>query len=336
MATIFDVARESGVSIKTVSRVLNEEKNVRPATRERVQTAIDALGYKPSAAARELRSGKPRSIGMVFNDASSGFQSRLHHAALEACNSTGYFLASGVFSNDPAQWADELEAFVARTRVERMILLPPLCGSEELVAGLIDRGVMLALISPPQAPAGVNVLRMDDKAAAREIVEHLITLGHRRIAHLAGPEDHVASRLRQEGYEEALEIADLPRGPAFVRPGHFQFKSALESAETLLSDPEVRPTAIFCANDDMAAAVCFTASRMGLRVPENVSVAGFDDVAIAAAMWPPLTTIAQPLDAIAHEAVRLLASPGASKKAGDVLLDHRLIVRGSTAPPPPA
>jgi LacI family transcriptional regulator len=336
MATIFDVAQEAGVSIKTVSRVLNDEKNVRPVTRERVQAAIDALGYQPSAAARELRSGKPRSIGMVFNDASSGFQSRLHHAALEACNAAGYFLASGLFSDDPGQWEDELEAFVGRTRVERMILVPPLCGSEALISGLIDRKVTLALISPPSAPSGVHVLRMDDKAAAREIVEHLIALGHSRIAHLAGPADHVASRLRREGYEAALEAAGLPGGPGFVRPGDFQFKSALASAETLLKDPDVRPTAIFCANDDMAAAVCFTASRIGLRVPEDVSVAGFDDVALAATMWPPLTTIAQPLDAIAQEAVSLLAKPPKNGRPGDILLDHKLVVRGSTAPPPAA
>ena len=335
MATIFDVADLAGVSIKTVSRVLNGSTSVRATTIEKVRAAMSELDYRPSSAARELRKGKSNAIGMLFGDPSSGFQSRLHHAALQACNDAGYFLTAGLFREEEDNWDEQLTQFLNRTSIEKMILVPPLCGSTALHDRLIEQGASFVLVSPSRAVAVAHAGCMDDRRAAREITEHLLDLGHRRIAHITGPSDHAATRLRREGFEDAMRaVGDAALRPDWIQPGLFRFKPALECARQILAGPD-RPTAIFAANDEMAAAVCFAANSLGLRVPDDLSVVGFDDVAIATTMWPPLTTVAQPYAQMARESVRLLTEVGPPGDAGEaaekITIDHALKVRQSTA-----
>lgn len=337
MANIFDVAKKAGVSIKTVSRVMNNAESVRESTRERVREAMAELDYNPSHAARELRSGRSRSIGMLFGEPGSGFQARFHHAALRACDDAGYFLAGGLFDETADDWDKQLSAFIARTRVQNMILVPPLCDSHILHERLIERGVSFVLISPSKHIADAPSIGMDDFGASREITQHLLDLGHRRIGHLSGAPEHVASTLRQGGFEAAIAAhPDAELQPQCVRQGYFAFERALESAEQLLSSPD-RPTAIYAANDEMAAAVYFTANRLGLRVPEDLSVVGFDDIPLATTMWPPLTTIAQPYEAMTEAAVGKLMEAvnksSASAKSEVITLEHSLRVRQSTAAP---
>lgn len=334
MANIFDVAKRAGVSIKTVSRVMNDQSAVRAATRDRVLKAMKELDYNPSHAARELRSGRSRSIGMLFGDPSSGFQSRFHHAALQACDEVGYFLAAGLFDERADDWDKQLSAFLARTRVKNMILVPPLCGSTVLHNQLIEHGVSFVLISPTHPVDGVPSISMDDFQAAQEITAHLLELGHRRIGHISGDADHIASKRRREGYQAALAaVPDAVLEDKLIQPGGFSFDEALGVAEAMLSGPN-RPTAIFASNDEMAAAVYFVANRLDLRVPEDLSVVGFDDIPLARTIWPPLTTVAQPYEAMTREAVRKLAK--AEGKAGpvDVTLGYELKIRQSTAPAP--
>jgi LacI family transcriptional regulator len=338
MATIIDVARHAGVSIKTVSRVLNNAANVRAATAERVRAAMHALDYTPSTAARELRTGRSRSIGMLFSDPSSGFQARLHHAALTASGDAGYFLAAGIFDETQENWRRQLADFLARTRVDNMVLVPPLCDSEDLLQELSEHRIATVLISPSRAPDDAHVVRMDDYGAAREITEHLLSLGHRRLAHLSGPEGHAASIERQRGFLDAIKADGRAEAREdWIRPGLFRFKEAVAAAEVMLSGDD-RPTAVFGANDDTAAAVCFAAGHMGLRVPDDLSVVGFDDAPIATTVWPPLTTIAQPFDAMAEAMVRLIDETPARHDSNwhgkHLTLPHALRVRASTAPPP--
>ncbi len=337
MTTIIDVAKRAGVSIKTVSRVMNNAENVRPATAERVRQAMAELNYQPSTAARELRSGRSRFIGMLFSDPSSGFQARLHHAALKACAEAGYFLAAGLFDESDPDWRRQFSDFRRKTRADSLVLVPPLCDSEELQQELAEHRVAAVTIAPSKPSAYAHTVRMDDYGAAREITEHLLDLGHVRLGHLSGPAGHTASSQRRAGFEDAIRA----HGRAQVRedwilPGLFRFKEAIASAEQMLEGPE-RPTAIFAANDETAAAVCFTAGRMGLRVPEDLSVAGFDDVPIATTLWPPLTTIAQPFDAMARAVVELISQtptdPGVSWTPQTRTLEHALKIRASTAPP---
>ncbi len=337
MATIIDVANRAGVSIKTVSRVMNNAANVRPATAERVREAIEALNYEPSTAARELRSGRSRFIGMLFSDPSSGFQARLHHAALEACSEAGYFLAAGLFDETASDWRQQFSDFRRRTRAESLVLVPPLCDSEDLQQELADHQIAAVSISPSRPFDHAHTVRMDDYGAARELTQHLLDLGHVRLGHLTGPAGHTASVQRRAGFEDAIKahaVAELRED--WIRPGLFKFKEAVASAEQMLAGPD-RPTAIFASNDDTAAAVCFTAGRMGLRVPEDLSVAGFDDAPIATTIWPPLTTIAQPFDAMARAVVDLIAkTPGDGSVPWEPqtrTLEHALCIRASTAVP---
>ena len=337
MANIFDVAKKAGVSIKTVSRVMNEAASVRETTRERVRAAMAELDYNPSHAARELRSGRSRSIGMLFGATEGGFQARFHHSALRACDSAGYFLAGGFFDETADDWDRQLSAFLARTRVRNMILIPPICGSKDLHKMLIDKGVSFVLISPPQHTPDAPSICINDRGAAREVTEHLLSLGHRKIGHLSGAPGHIASEMREQGFADAIKAeASAEWRPDWVKQGHFAFKLALEAAEAMLSSPD-RPTAIFAANDEMAAAVYFVANKLGLNVPKDLSVVGFDDVSIAQTIWPPLTTIAQPYEAMTQAAVNKLTATDEKASVSDKLdvltLDYELKVRQSTAPP---
>lgn len=337
MANIFDVAERAGVSVKTVSRVMNDAEKVRKSTRERVEKAMAELDYSPSHAARELRSARSRSIGMLFGDPESGFQARFHHSALQACDEAGYFLAAGLLDESRPDWNRQLSAFLARTRVRNMILVPPLSGASALHDRLVEEGVSFVLVSPAQSPTRIPAVRMDDFAAARQVTRHLIGLGHKRIGHISGAPDHVSSSLREEGFVAALrEAPGVEYRPDWIRRGLFKFEPALAAAEELLSGGD-RPTAIFASNDEMAAALYFTANRLGLRVPQDLSVVGFDDVAIARTIWPRLTTVAQPYDEMSRAAVRYLARldvDPAVRSAPDVItLDYQFLQRDSTCPP---
>ena len=336
MATITEVAKQAGVSIKTVSRVMNNYEHISPRMRDKVEDAMRALNYAPSSVARQMRGGDQQSIGMLYGDPSSGYQSRLNHAVLKACSDAGRYLAVELFDESSSDWRPQVEAFLDRTRVKNLILVPPMCDSSELHALLAERGVRFALISPSRPVSGASSIAMDDRSAAMEMTNHLIDLGHKRIGHISGDDAHVVTLLRRQGFEEALLRAslDLPE-PALVCSGRFNFKDALDCADSMLT-AENRPTAIFAANDDMAAAVVMTANRLGLSVPGDLSVAGFDDTPIAQTLWPELTTVAQPFEAIAREAIKMI-NEGGSAQAGmseTRVLAHALVIRESTGPAP--
>lgn len=333
MATIHDVARRAGVSVKTVSRVMNNYEHVSGKTRDKVRSAIDALNYSPSMIARQMRSGDNSSIGMLYGDPSSGYQAQLNHSMLRACADAQSYLAVELFDEKSQNWADQVERFLDRTGVSRMMLVPPMCDSAEIHHLLKDRGVKFVLLSPSQPVIGASAVAMDDRMAARQMTEHLIGLGHRRIGHIAGHEGHIATLLRRLGYEDAMMATGLGDGiEGLIANGRFRFRQAMECADALLSRPD-RPTAIFAANDHMAIAVMMAAHRKGLSVPEDLSVAGVDDTYMGRSVWPPLTTIAQPFDLMAKTAVEILCDPAPAPAAASSthILPHQLIIRESTS-----
>lgn len=332
MATIEDVAQRAGVSIKTVSRVLNNYQHVSPRTREKVRSAISALDYSPNAAARQMRSGEAPSIGMLFGDPESGYQSKLNHAMLKACSAYGRYLAVELFDEHSEEWVSRVEQFIDRTRVRRIVLVPPLCDHSGLHQLMRDREISFVLISPSRPIAGAYSVSIDDRLAAMEMTRHLLDLGHTRIAHIAGHNDHVATLLRRLGFEDAHRQAGLTVDENLIGTGHFSYRKSMPVAERLLSLDD-RPTAIFAANDTMALAAIMTANRMGLRVPEDIAVAGFDDIPMSGTIWPGLTTVAQPFDQIAMSAVDLLSQDDQSARRTHDILPHRLIVRESTRAP---
>ena len=335
MATITEVAKLAGVSVKTVSRVMNNYEHISPKTRDKVERAMEELSYAPSTIARQMRLGDSLSIGMLYGDPSSGYQARLNHAVLKACSDARRYLAVELFDEKNKEWQKQVEDFLDRTKVSNMILVPPMCDSTDLHELLARRQVNFVLISPSRPVPGASSIAMDDRKAAKEMINHFIELGHRKIGHISGHPDHVATLLRRQGYEEALNRAGIPVREAYMASGRFRFRYALECAEQMLTLEE-RPTAIFAANDEMAAAVVMTANRLGLRVPEDLSVAGFDDTPIAKTIWPELTTVAQPFEGIAKAAVESMRT---MKRTGQsisetLILDHEVLIRASTGPAP--
>lgn len=336
MATITEVAARAGVSVKTVSRVMNDYEHISTKMREKVRAAMAELDYAPSSFARQMRMGDAQSIGMLYGDPSGGYQSRLNHAVLKACSDAGRYLAVEFFDETNPEWRQQVDAFLNRTKVKNLILVPPMCDSSELHSLLKEREIRTVLISPSRQISGASSIAMDDRLAAMEMTNYFIGLGHKRIGHICGHPGHVAALLRRQGFEEALVVAGLERSPELIQAaGSFFFKDALECAEKMLLAPN-RPTAIFAANDEMAAAVIMVANKLGINVPEQLSVAGFDNTPISQTMWPELTTVAQPFADIAREAVRLV-SDGIKRDlsvSATRVLEHEILYRGSTGPAP--
>lgn len=329
-ATIIDVAREAGVSFKTVSRVLNGETNVREETRVKVMEAVRTLDYRTNHNARNLRARQSHIICLFYANPSRNYIGEVQLGALQRCQAEGYSLiAEDCSDNHPS-----LLALRAETKLAGAILTPPLSDDEGLVSELRDRGIPYVKISPAgSGTRGLNV-SMDDTAAAREMTEYLIALGHRRIGFIKGPDNHAQADLRYEGYVAALEAAGIPLDVALVCDGNFAFDSGLACAEKLLN-LAAPPTAIFASNDDMAAGVLATAYRRQISVPRDLSVVGFDDTPLASTISPSLTTIYQPSRELASAAVAILLeemnSPSDTPRRE--LLDYRLVLRESTAPP---
>lgn len=336
MATIQDVAKRAQVSVKTVSRVMNRFEHISERTRKRVEAAMAELNYAPSAIARQMRMGDSLSIGVLLADPSSGYQSQLNHSLLKACSRAHRYLAVELFDEDNPDWAGQVAQFLDRSRVANMILVPPICDSNAVHDLLRARGVRFVLVSPSRPVAGASAVAMDDRRAAREVTDHLTGLGHRRIAHIMGRDEHVVTLLRRLGYQDGVQAAGLTGAcEGLVVRGNFAFRDALACTEDLLSR-ESPPTAIFAANDTMAVAVMMTAHKMGFRVPDDLSVAGFDDTAMGRALWPPLTTVAQPFDGLSETAIDLLSDTRTAPDNSSQfhILPHTLFTRGSTGPAP--
>ena len=338
--TIEDVARRAGVSAMTVSRVINKEKNVRDRTRDRVLEAIDALNYTPNTAARSLAAGEATHVGLIYSNPSAAYLSQFLVGALEAARRAGCHLVIEPCgsADDDAEHAQAARHLVD-ARVEGVILPPPLSESIPILSELASSETPVVTVAMGQNYQNALNVRIDDFRAASEMTQYLVDLGHRRIAHITGHPNHVATIERERGFRATVERAGLRPAHVFVEQGHFTFRSGMEAAERLL-DLDPRPTAVFASNDDMAAAVIGVAHRRGLAVPGDISVVGFDDTSPATTVWPELTTIRQPVSAMADAAIELLLVALRERRAGeppqvvDQVLDHEMVIRGSSGPPP--
>lgn len=336
-STITDVARLADVSIKTVSRVVRQEPNVSERTKEKVRTAMEALSYRPTIAARSTVSARSFLIGLVFDNPNPAYTLDLLRGAQETAREQGYHLVVEPIDGSNGDAGRMIADLVVQSNLAGLIIPPPMCDNPSVLEAIsrIDRS--FARIAPSVMPEfGLNVA-MDDVAAARTMTEHLLGLGHRRIGFVMGRKGTATTAKRLQGFRDAMAAADEEVADWQVEQGNFSLRSGVIAGEQLL-DRADRPTAIFASNDEMAAGVLMAAHRRGLEVPRDLSVAGFDDSVTASAMWPPLTTIRQPVfELAALAAQRIIDHQRAEDTSpGTRQLDFELIVRESTGPAPAA
>ena len=331
---IKDIAELAGVSVATVSRALSDSDLVTEETRRRIHELARQMDYRPNVSARNLRTRKSKAVLLVVRDVGNPFYLDILKGVEATAREAGYAVLMGNTENDPTR---ETEYFnmLRDGHADGMILmtgkLPS--ASEETIRFRADLPVVVALELISES--GFPHVQIDNVAAAREAVEHLISLGHRRIAHITGPVPEILSIHRREGYRQAMREAGLTIPEGYEVRGDYLLGSGQECCRGLLALPEP-PTAIFVANDEMAYGTVHELRRLGREVPEDVSVVGFDDLYFSKAFYPPLTTVSQPRTEIGRTAMALLLKILAGNESGrrdPVILPTTLKIRGSTAAP---
>lgn len=332
-ATIKDVAAEAKVSLKSVSRVLNKEPNVSPKLAAKVLAAAAKLNFQPDFAARSLRSSRSYLVGLLLSKiVSPTFNAEMQIGAGATCKAHGYHLIvewlEGPGQNPAAGLVDLLD----RIKLGGGIVPPPLCFLDEVLSRLESRNIPYVRILPGDELQRSPYVQIDSRRSAYDMTKHLLGIGHRNIGFLRGPMTNPISNSRLDGFRDAMREAGLKVNPQWVRTGTFNYDSSLAEAEKFLG-PD-RPTAVFAANDQMALALITAAHKKGVRVPEDISVVGCDDIPAARMTWPPLTTVRLPLSGMAAQAAEMLLSNAAEKEPVGRFLDFDLVIRGSSGPPP--
>ncbi len=320
------MARAAGVSVATVSKAINGHYGVSPATSRRVLDVVEELGYESSLVASSLRRRRTNVIGILVPEFEP-FATEILKGISAASIGTGYELMaySGNMARDQIGWERRSLSRLSGTLIDGAIVVAP-------SATMTTATIPVVAIDPQTGPDSPTSITADNLGGASAATEYLLSLGHRRIAHVRGRQDLESARLRELGYRQALEAAGLEPDPDLTAVGGYRAAETTDAAHALLELP-TPPTAVFAANDQSAIRVIEVAQSLGLRVPEDLSVVGFDNIPEAANCVPPLTTIAQPMRELGTESVRLLLELLAGHEVPHVLqLPTRLVVRGSTAP----
>jgi DNA-binding LacI/PurR family transcriptional regulator len=325
-----DVARLAGVSHQTVSRVVNGHPVVREETRQRVLAAMAELDYRPNSMARALVTNRSRTLGLIGVDTAL-FGPRLMTYGIErAAREAGYFLSTAMVS---ALHTDLVLEAIGRLReqtVEGVIAIAPVATALAALEQVGDRLPVVAIGADP-GPSPVPVACLDDRRGTTRAVRHLLELGHRTVHHIAGPRDWLGARLRVRAWRDALRRAGAPVPP--VAAGDWSAAWGYQQARRLGEDPSV--TALFCASDHIAFGAYKALHEAGRRVPDDVSVVGFDDIPEAGYMIPPLTTVRHDFTGLGRRAVALLVEQleGADRTGARVRVAPELVVRASCGPP---
>ncbi|WP_031295844.1 LacI family DNA-binding transcriptional regulator [Sphingobium ummariense] len=323
MVTIYDVANKAGVGMKTVSRVLNDEAHVRPAMRARVLQAIEELGYRPNLAARQLAANRSFLISFIMNDVTSSYQTSMLVAASAECRRRNYHLVVEIMEPDESA-TGLVERVMANLRPDGIMLVPPLSNDADLIQAIANRGTKLVRVAATLQGYG-HVVPVRDTEVSQKLVAHLLASGKKRIALIAPPYAKAAAHERVTGYKLALAAAELPLESDYIVQGDFTFASGKSATERLLGLPQP-PDAIFAANDAMALGAMAVLQQRGIGIPEDMAVAGFDDSPGSRTVYPPLTTVRQPISGMARDAIaKLLGGPVDQEP-----LVPELIIRGST------
>jgi len=329
--SINDVARLAEVSIKTVSRVINNEPSVRATTRQKVMSAISELGYQPNQAARNLARSRSYTIGFVYSNPNAYYVVAMQEGIIDVCQKAGYEVMIHPLKLEDQEVKQYLVNLAARTRIAGLILTPPYSESPELLTHLDANGIdYIAIQSSVTTLNSKRSVVIDDYSAAHEITSHLIRQGHQKIGFLRGDADHLATQERERGYRDAIQQAGLTLAEQSIYDGRYSFESGSEGISRLLALDEA-PTAIFACNDEIAAGALFRARLEGLRVPKDLAIAGFEDSPYAKQTWPPLTTANISIDEVARKASTALIDKLAKRSPTEMItIRPKLVIRGSS------
>ncbi len=333
--TIDDVAKLAAVGRTTVSRVLNDKPNVREQVRLRVMAAVEQLDFKVNLQARNLAGKSAKRILLIHasdfdTEPNSYYSSAIELGATRAAIRLGVQLTTHIVNqNDPAA-GSSIARLVREVRAEGLVLTPPFSDNLELVHSIqaLDCGVVCIAGGAVMSKIATTV-SIDDRQAGYEIGRHLVANGHRRFGFVRGIRDHLSAENRFSGFLEALVEAGIVENDIISERGNFTFRSGFDCAQRILAQAN-RPTAIACANDDMAAGALLAAHKAGCEIPKDLAITGFDDTPVSEIVWPPLTTVHQPLRRMGERAVEHLAEAGRAIGPDVELIEYRLIIREST------
>jgi len=321
----------------TVSRVINGENNVRAKTKEKILASIKALNYVPNISARALAGKKIFNIGLLYTPPNGFYLSELLVGILEGLSAHGHQLRVNSMPNHPNKDAlFQTKAFLEQ-RIDGVILPPPLSDNRSVRDLLISQKIPYVCLSGLRTKGSSRKVCIDDYHSAIMVMEHLLSLGHKRIVHITGALEQFSSQERLRGYKDGLSGSGVQLSDKLVLKGDFTYQSGFDAMEKVLGLNR-RPTAIFAANDDMAAAAISAAYSAGLSVPYDISVVGFDDSPLASAISPRLTTVRQPIGEIAKVALsallELLKEDYTLHEDDDpIMMDCELIIGGTSAAP---
>lgn len=339
--TINDIARLSGVSKKTVSRVINKSPSVGTKTRETVERIIRDTGYVPNLQAQSLAFRRSFLIALVYDNPSPQYIANIQRGILKALEGTRYQLVLRPCDRTQASVHDDILGFVQQHNPFGLILVPSISEDRTLSEKLKAKNCHFARVASINLNDSRPQILTDDAEGAKLAARHLAQLGHKKIGHIQGPELFVSSHERRRGFEAGLSEYGLTLDPSLTIEGAYTFDSGVECATKLLHARE-RPTAIFAGNDEMAVGVYFAARKAGLRIPQDLSVVGFDDTPIVSRVWPPMTSVRFPIRDLGYDIAKLLIE--SDKSSTDIepdpfdppapqTIELSLIVRESTAPP---
>ncbi|GLX79154.1 LacI family transcriptional regulator [Thalassotalea insulae] len=332
-ATINDVAKQAGVSIKTVSRVINNEPSVRQPTREKVMAAVASLNYQPNLAARNLAGTKSYSVAFIYDNPNAYYIIDMQNGILSACKKQGFELLIHPCSAKSEHLIDEITNMVKHSRIAGLVLTPPFSEMPEFVERILALDVdIVRIMSGDKAPDDLApCIMINDHAAAKSITQHLIDLGHTNIGFIAGEAEHMSTVERLKGYKDALIENNITINDNLIIAGEYSFESGVDGAKQLMSE-EIKPTAIFSCNDEIAAGALFASRLMGISIPEQLSITGFENSPFSRQTWPRLTTANQPTPEIAENAASLLIAKSRKQSASHINTQYtpQLVVRDST------
>lgn len=330
MSSIREVAREAGVSVATVSRALSAPEKVSKKAMAKVQRAIEAVGYRPNMLARNFRSARSYAIVVLVPDIANPFYSLVIRAIEDRAQQKGYAVLLGDTRGAPEREVEYIRRVETRLADGLLQLRPDSASTRNVIPPDIA-AVNACGCEDTRGPS----VRIDNRGAARTLVDYLISLGHRRIGVISGLKDNPHAIDRLAGYRESLAAHNIEFDPTLIAEGDFTMWSGLNSAVQFCNMRE-RPTAVFCMNDEMAIGAMQTLKARGFRVPEDISVTGFDDIAYAKYADPSLTTMAQPAEELGKMATDMLLKliDGEPLGQSECVLPTEFIIRKSTAPAP--